>query len=71
LRDSPVLVLDEPTAGLSPADARQVMGLLAPVVEGRTTIVITHDLAIAANADEVISLGAWAPVTRRLAGAPG
>jgi ATP-binding cassette subfamily B protein len=57
LRDSPLLVLDEPTAGLSPADARRVMGLLAPVIEKRTTIVITHDLAIAAEADEVIRLG--------------
>jgi ATP-binding cassette, subfamily B, bacterial len=62
LRDSPVLVLDEPTAGLSPADARRVMGLLAPVMENRTTIVITHDLAIATEADEVVNLGSWAPV---------
>ncbi|MGD0553848.1 MAG: ABC transporter ATP-binding protein [Streptosporangiaceae bacterium] len=57
LRDSPLLVLDEPTAGLSQADARRVMGLLAPVIENRTTIVITHDLAIAAEADEVVRLG--------------
>jgi ABC-type transport system involved in cytochrome bd biosynthesis fused ATPase/permease subunit len=33
------------------------MGLLAPVIENRTTIVITHDLAIAAEADEVVRLG--------------
>jgi ATP-binding cassette, subfamily B, bacterial len=56
LRDAPVLVLDEPTAGLSPTDARFVMGLLARVMAGRTTIVITHDLRIAYAADQVISL---------------
>jgi ABC-type transport system involved in cytochrome bd biosynthesis fused ATPase/permease subunit len=32
------------------------MGLLAPVVAGRTTIVITHAAAVAAAADHVISL---------------
>jgi ATP-binding cassette, subfamily B, bacterial len=56
-----VLVLDEPTAGLSPADARRVMGLVAPVMENRTTIVITHDLAIATEADQVVNLGSRAP----------
>jgi ATP-binding cassette subfamily B protein len=68
LRDSPVLVLDEPTTGLSPSDARRVMGLLAPVMESRTTIVITHDLAIAAEADEVVRLGPMPRRPARLAG---
>jgi ATP-binding cassette, subfamily B, bacterial len=57
LRDSPVLVLDEPTTGLSPADTRQLMELLRPVVAGRTVIVITHDPAVAAQADRTITLG--------------
>jgi ATP-binding cassette subfamily B protein len=56
LRDAPVLVLDEPTAGLSPADSRRVMELLAPITTGRTTIIITHDMAVAAGADDVIRL---------------
>jgi ATP-binding cassette subfamily B protein len=60
LRDAPVLVLDEPTAGLSPADSWLVMRLLEQVVQGRTTIVITHDTSVAAGADRVIRL---APVT--------
>jgi ATP-binding cassette, subfamily B, bacterial len=60
LRDAPVLVLDEPTAGLSPADSWLVMRLLEPVVKGRTTIVITHDTSVAAGADRVIRL---VPVT--------
>jgi len=56
LREAPVLVLDEPTAGLSPADSRRVMDLLAPVMAGRTTIVITHDMGVASLAEEVVRL---------------
>jgi ATP-binding cassette subfamily B protein len=57
LRDAPVLVLDEPTTGLSPADSRQVMRLLQPVMAGRTTIIITHDMTVAAMADHVLTFG--------------
>jgi ATP-binding cassette, subfamily B, bacterial len=57
LRNAPVLVLDEPTAGLSPADTRDVMRLLAPVMAGRTSIVITHDTSVAAAADQIVTLG--------------
>lgn len=44
LRDSPVLVLDEPTAGLDDATAAQVMRVLERLMAGRTTLLITHDL---------------------------
>jgi ATP-binding cassette subfamily B protein len=57
LRVTPVLVLDEPTAGLSPADTRTVMRLLKPAMAGRTTIVITHDMSVAAEADQIVTLG--------------
>jgi ATP-binding cassette subfamily B protein len=63
LRDTPVLVLDEPTAGLSPADARNVLRLLRPVMAGRTAIVITHDEEVAAQADQVVALGPLRPQT--------
>jgi ATP-binding cassette subfamily B protein len=56
LRDSPVLVLDEPTTGLSPVDTQQLMRLLRPVVAGRTVIIITHDAAVAAQADRMITV---------------
>jgi ATP-binding cassette, subfamily B, bacterial len=56
LRDAPVLVLDEPTTGLSPADTHRLTELLGPVMAGRTVIVITHDAAVAAQADRVIPL---------------
>jgi ATP-binding cassette, subfamily B, bacterial len=57
LRDTPVLVLDEPTAGLSPADTTAVMQLLRPVTAGRTTIIITHDPSVAAAANQIVTLG--------------
>jgi ATP-binding cassette, subfamily B, bacterial len=63
LRDAPVLVLDEPTAGLSAADARAVMTLLKPITAGRATIVITHDPAVVALASQLVTLdvpGRWA-----------
>ncbi|WP_236051035.1 ABC transporter ATP-binding protein [Nonomuraea cypriaca] len=44
LRDAPVLVLDEPMAGLDEATAAQIMKPLGRLMSGRTTILITHDL---------------------------
>jgi ATP-binding cassette subfamily B protein len=44
LRDAPVLVLDEPMTGLDPETAARVMAPLQRLMEGRTTILITHDL---------------------------
>jgi ATP-binding cassette subfamily B protein len=69
LRDAPVLVLDEPTAGLSPADSRLVRGLLRPVMAGRTTIIITHDMPLAAEADQVVTITPRASGTRGAADA--
>ena len=67
LRDAPVLILDEPTAGLDQASAHRLLGGLSACVTGRTTILITHDPAIATLADEVITLGEPA-LTRPAAG---
>ncbi len=43
LRDTPVLVLDEPMTGLDDATAAQVMGPLRRLMAGRTTLLVTHD----------------------------
>ncbi|MFJ9848969.1 ABC transporter ATP-binding protein [Streptomyces sp. NPDC101150] len=56
LRDAPVLLLDEPTTGLDHLAAERILGPLHRLAEGRTTIVITHDLALAAGADRVLVL---------------
>ncbi|WP_181802863.1 ABC transporter ATP-binding protein [Streptomyces shenzhenensis] len=54
LRAAPVLVLDEPTAGLDAIAARQVVAPLRKLMAGRTTIMITHDLTLAPDADRVL-----------------
>ncbi|MCL6668368.1 ABC transporter ATP-binding protein [Streptomyces panaciradicis] len=54
LRAAPVLVLDEPTAGLDAVAARQVVTPLRKLMAGRTTIMITHDLTLAPDADRIL-----------------
>ncbi|MEU9618083.1 ABC transporter ATP-binding protein [Streptomyces sp. NPDC048155] len=56
LRDAPVLLLDEPTTGLDRLAAQRILAPLRRLAEGRTTIVITHDLALAADADRILVL---------------
>jgi len=54
LRAAPVLILDEPTAGLDSVSARQVVQPLRRLMSGRTTIMITHDLTLAPDADRIL-----------------
>ncbi|MEV6169013.1 ABC transporter ATP-binding protein [Streptomyces sp. NPDC051954] len=54
LRAAPVLVLDEPTAGLDSVAARRIVQPLRRLMSGRTTIMITHDLSLAADADRIL-----------------
>lgn len=53
LRDPPILVLDEPTAGLDADSEAMVMLGLSRLAEGRTTILITHSTALARTADRI------------------
>src|SRR3954468_8235148 len=54
LRAPPVLVLDEPTTGLDAASEAQVMDGLTALMKDRTTILITHSMALARDADRVV-----------------
>ncbi|WP_406129505.1 ABC transporter ATP-binding protein [Streptomyces sp. NBC_00989] len=56
IRSAPVLVLDEPTAGLDDASAARVLEPLRRLSAGRTTLLITHDLRLTAGADLVLEL---------------
>lgn len=56
LRDTPVLVLDEPTTGLDRDTAERILAPLRRLAAGRTTIIITHDPLVAAMADRTIVL---------------
>lgn len=57
VRDTPVLVLDEPTTGLDGESARRVMEPLRRLTASRTTFLITHDAQLAAQADAVLPVG--------------
>ncbi len=56
LRDAPILVLDEATVGLDAESEAQVADALWRLAKGRTTLLVTHDLALAARADRVVHL---------------
>ncbi len=56
LADPAVLVLDEATSSLDPATEAEVAEGYAAVMRERTTIVITHRLALAQRAERVIVL---------------
>nr|WP_202465940.1 ABC transporter ATP-binding protein [Streptomyces sp. SID4951] len=56
LRDAPVLILDEPTTGLDTLATQRILAPLRRLAEGRTTIVITHDLDLAMDADRILVL---------------
>jgi ATP-binding cassette subfamily B protein len=56
LRGSPVLVLDEPTTGLDGPTAGAVLGPLRLLAQGRTTLLISHDLRMAPFADRIVVL---------------
>jgi ATP-binding cassette, subfamily B, bacterial len=54
LRNAPVLLLDEPTTGLDAESAAQIVGPLRQLADGRTTIVISHDHALARHATQIL-----------------
>src|SRR5712692_9818671 len=56
LRDSPILILDEPTAALDVEAEAEVMHALDKLVVGRTVLMISHRLSTLGNVDEVIVL---------------
>ena len=56
LADPAVLIMDEPTAHLDPANRAAFTEDLFAAAAGRSMLLITHDLAQAARADEIIVL---------------
>jgi ATP-binding cassette, subfamily B, bacterial len=56
IRDAPILVLDEPTTGLDARSSENVMVPLGRLMEGRTTIVISHNLLSVRHASSILVL---------------
>ncbi len=54
---APILLLDEPTAGLDKKTAHELLRSLFESLEDRTLILITHDLPIVSRMDQMIELG--------------
>jgi ABC-type multidrug transport system fused ATPase/permease subunit len=56
LRDTPVLLLDEPTTGLDPETEARLIAELTDATAGKTVILVTHQPALVARADHVVRL---------------
>ncbi|NGM24215.1 ABC transporter ATP-binding protein [Roseomonas stagni] len=72
LRDTSILVLDEPTAALDPVAEQEVMEVLLHLVGRKTVLVTTHRAGVARHASHVVVLaqgrvlaeGAWDDVAK-------
>ena len=56
LSQSPLLLLDEPTANLDPASEAAILAVIRAAAKGRTTLIATHSEAVIALADRVVRL---------------
>ena len=54
IRNSPILILDEPTAALDTESEKVVMEALERLMKGRTAIAIAHRLSTIKDADKII-----------------
>jgi ABC-type multidrug transport system fused ATPase/permease subunit len=54
LRDTPILILDEPQSGLDAEAAAAVEESWRALTEGRTTFVIAHELRLVRNVDQIL-----------------
>ena len=56
VRDAPLLLLDEPTTGLDAESGMRVLDPLRRLIDGRTTLVISHNLLTIRHADSIVVL---------------
>jgi thiol reductant ABC exporter CydD subunit len=56
LRDAPLLLLDEPTAGLDGHTEREIVQSIRRLARGRTVVLVAHRPALVAMADRVYAL---------------
>jgi thiol reductant ABC exporter CydC subunit len=64
LREAPLLILDEPTANLDALTERRVFEAVYEMMQGRTTLLITHRLVRMEAMDEIIVLDRGVAVER-------
>ena len=56
LRDPPIVLLDEPTAGLDPESEAEVLAGLDALVRGRTVVLFTHSIDLARVGERAVVL---------------
>jgi ATP-binding cassette subfamily B protein len=56
LRDSPILILDEPTSSVDVATEAAIMDATESLMSGRTTFLIAHRLSTLKNCDVILRL---------------
>lgn len=56
IREAPIVILDEALTGLDPDTEAEVIAALDRLTADRTTIVITHDMEVAARSDRVVRI---------------
>ncbi len=54
IRDTPILIMDEPTTGLDAESTDLVLQALRKLMKGKTTIIISHELNLIRDADQII-----------------
>lgn len=54
IRNPSILILDEPTTGLDAESTELVLRALRTLMKGKTSIIISHDLALIRDADKII-----------------
>ncbi|MEY2484056.1 MAG: ATP-binding cassette, subfamily bacterial [Verrucomicrobiota bacterium] len=56
LKDAPILLLDEPTSALDPTTEATIMETIKDLMQGRTTLIVTHRLATIHRVDRIVVL---------------
>ena len=56
VRQSPILILDEPTAGLDAPQQEELLSALRGLAAQPTTLLVTHDLRLVREADQIVVL---------------
>jgi ABC-type multidrug transport system fused ATPase/permease subunit len=54
IRETPLLILDEPTTGLDVESTELVLGALRSLITEKTTLIISHDLSLIRRADRIL-----------------